>query len=135
MRSAAPFPVEPARRHGHSYSPVDGWDDSTERRGTGAFDDSSGLLDDPAGLRARFGRDGYVLLGVVDRDVLLDARRAICGVLHDHGWLDPSRDPMAAVPQVGPFVEGEAKFLEAYDDVQRLEAFHAVPHHPPFGGA
>jgi hypothetical protein len=97
----------------------------------GAFDDSSGLLDDPAGLRARFERDGYVLLrGVVDRDVLLDARRAICGVLHDHGWLDPSRDPMAAVPRVGPFVEGEAKFLEAYDDVQRLEAFHAVPHHP-----
>ena len=36
---------------------------------------------------------------------------------------------MAAVPQGGPFVEGEAKFLEAYDDVQRLEAFHAVPHH------
>jgi Phytanoyl-CoA dioxygenase (PhyH) len=96
-----------------------------------AFEDSSAFLDDPAALRARFERDGYVLLrGVVERDVLLDARRAISGVLHHHGWLEPSQDPMAAVPRRGPYVEGEAKFLEAYDDVQRLEAFHAVPHHP-----
>jgi hypothetical protein len=96
-----------------------------------AFEDSSAWLDDPPALRARFERDGYVLLrGVVDRDVLLDARRAICGVLHHHGWLEPSRDPLAAVPRVGPHVEGEPTFLHAYDDVQRLEALHAVPHHP-----
>ena len=95
-----------------------------------AFEDSSALLDDPGELRARFDRDGYVLLrGVVDPEVLLAARRAITGILHRHGWLDPSQDPMAAVPAGGPFVEGEARYLEAYDDVQRSEAFHAVPHH------
>ena len=47
-----------------------------------------------------FERDGYVLArAAVDRDVLLEARRAICGVLRDRGWLEPSPDPMAAVPQ------------------------------------
>jgi len=95
-----------------------------------AFEDSSALLEDPGELRARFDRDGYVLLrGVVDPEVLLAARRAITGILHRHGWLDPSQDPMAAVPAGGPFVEGDARYLEAYDDVQRSEAFHAVPHH------
>jgi Phytanoyl-CoA dioxygenase (PhyH) len=94
------------------------------------FDDSSPLLDDPGALQGRFERDGYVLLrGAVDRDLLLAARRGITSVLHAHGWLDPGHDPMSAIPQSGPFVEGEPKFLEAYDDVQRLEAFHAVPHH------
>jgi len=99
-----------------------------------SFEDSSALMEDASELRARFERDGYVLLrGVVDRDVLLEARRAITGVLQRHGWLDASQDPMAAVPDGGPYVEGEATYLEAYDDVQRLEAFHAVPHHPSVG--
>jgi Phytanoyl-CoA dioxygenase (PhyH) len=95
-----------------------------------AFEDSSVLLDDAVALRARFERDGYVLLrGAVDVDLLLETRRAILRVLHAHGWLDPRQDPWAAVPLTGPFVEGEPEFLEAYDDVQRLETFHAVPHH------
>jgi ectoine hydroxylase-related dioxygenase (phytanoyl-CoA dioxygenase family) len=94
------------------------------------FEDSSSLLDDPQALCARFERDGYVLLkGVVDRDLMLEARRAITEVCRAHGWLDPAYNPMAAIPQAGPFVEGEAKYLEVYDDIQRLEAFHAVPHH------
>jgi ectoine hydroxylase-related dioxygenase (phytanoyl-CoA dioxygenase family) len=95
-----------------------------------AFEDSSSLLDDPAALGARFDRDGYLLLrGAVDRDLLVGARRAITTVLDAHGWLDPTCDPMAAIPEGGPYVEGEHGFLDVYDDVQRLEAFHAVPHH------
>jgi hypothetical protein len=96
-----------------------------------AFQDSTPLLDEPAALRGRFDRDGYVLFrGAVDRELLVEARRAITTVLHGHAWLNPGYDPMAAIPQIGPFVEGEPRFLEVYDDVQRLEAFHAVPHHP-----
>jgi ectoine hydroxylase-related dioxygenase (phytanoyl-CoA dioxygenase family) len=95
------------------------------------FEDSSSLLDSPDALRARFARDGYVWLkGVVDCDLVLEARRAITEVCSAHGWLDPAYSPMDAIPQTGPFVEGEAKYLEVYDDIQRLEAFHAVPHHP-----
>jgi ectoine hydroxylase-related dioxygenase (phytanoyl-CoA dioxygenase family) len=95
-----------------------------------AFEDSTALLDDAEALVGRFRRDGYVLLrGVVDQDLLLDVRRAITGVLQSHDWLDPAHDPMVAVPQTGPFGEGEERYLEVYDDVQRLECFHAVPHH------
>ena len=95
------------------------------------FEDSTPLLGDPEALKARFAAEGYVLLrGVVDRDLLTEARRAITGVCAAHGWLDTAHDPMAAVPRSGPFVEGEDRFFEVYDDVQRLEAFHAVPHHP-----
>lgn len=95
-----------------------------------AFEDSSALLDDPERLVGRFERDGYVLLrGVVDRDLLLEVRRGVTEVLRSHGWLDPAHDPMSAVPQAGPFGEGEEQYLEVYDDIQRLECFHAVPHH------
>lgn len=96
-----------------------------------AFEDSTGLLDAPEALRECFDRDGYVLLrGAVDRELLLDVRRAITNVCRSHGWLDPAHDPMAAIPQTGPFVEGEPQYLEVYDDIQRLEQFHSVPHHP-----
>jgi ectoine hydroxylase-related dioxygenase (phytanoyl-CoA dioxygenase family) len=100
-------------------------DDVTE-----GFEDASPLLEDPAAVRARFDRDGYVLLrGVIDRDLLLETRRAIVDVCRAHDWLDPMHEPMAAIPHRGPFVEGEDKYFEVYDDIQRLEAFHAVPHH------
>jgi hypothetical protein len=94
-----------------------------------AFEDSSALLEEPEALRARFERDGYVLLrGAVDRDLMLDVRRAITEVCRAHGWLDPEHDPMLAIPRIGPFVEGDPRHLEVYDDIQRLECFHAVPH-------
>jgi ectoine hydroxylase-related dioxygenase (phytanoyl-CoA dioxygenase family) len=93
------------------------------------FEDSRPLLEDPDALRARFERDGYVLLRrAVDRDPLLEARRAITAVCHAHGWLDPVHSPSAAIPQRGPFVEGERQYLEVYDDIQRIEVFHAIPH-------
>jgi Phytanoyl-CoA dioxygenase (PhyH) len=95
------------------------------------FQDSTSLLENPHALRARFDADGYVLLrGVVNRDLMLEARRVITDVCAARGWLDPAYDAMLAIPQCGPFVEGEDRFFEVYDDVQRLEAFHAVPHHP-----
>jgi ectoine hydroxylase-related dioxygenase (phytanoyl-CoA dioxygenase family) len=94
------------------------------------FEDSTPLLDDAEALVGRFERDGYLLLrGVVDRAVLLDVRRAITDVLAAHGWLDPAHNTMLARPQAGPYGEGEPEYLEAYDDIQRLECFHAVPHH------
>ncbi len=97
MRSAAPY-------GGHAGVPAAilrsmAGRTAPSEQALAAFEDSSALLDDPAALRARFERDGYVLLrGAVDRDVLLEARRAISGVLRQHGWLEPSDDPMEAVP-------------------------------------
>jgi ectoine hydroxylase-related dioxygenase (phytanoyl-CoA dioxygenase family) len=105
-----------------------GWESSLQMLD---FTDSSSLIGHADELRARFEEDGYLLLrGVVATEPLLEARRAITDVLERHGWLQPGTDPMDAIPQVEPRVEGEPLFFEVYDDVQRLEAFHAVPHDP-----
>jgi ectoine hydroxylase-related dioxygenase (phytanoyl-CoA dioxygenase family) len=93
--------------------------------------DSTELLDEPEALRARFDEDGYVFLrGVVDPGMLLDVRRRITSVCAVHGWFAPGNDPMDAVTQIEPRVEGEEPYFEVYDEVQKLEAFHAVPHDP-----
>ncbi len=95
------------------------------------FTDSTDLLDDPEALRRRFSDDGYVLLrGVVDPELLLEARRAISGICEAHGWFQPGTDPMDAICRVEPRVEGERLFFEVYDEIQKLEALHAVPHDP-----
>jgi hypothetical protein len=95
------------------------------------FTDSSDLVGDPAAFRARFDDDGYVFLkGVVDKDMLVDVRSQIVSICATHGWFEPGTDPIDAIPAIEPCVEGEERYFEVYDEVQHLEAFHAVPHHP-----
>jgi hypothetical protein len=95
------------------------------------FTDSSDLLEDEHRLRARFADDGYVFLrGVIDRGSLLDVRARLTSILAARHWLAPGTDPMDAVPNITPCVEGEDEYFEAYDEIQRLEVFHAIPHHP-----
>ena len=92
--------------------------------------DSTHLLAEPESLRHRFHDEGYVLLrDVVSKDLLLDVRRDITDVCGKHGWLRADREPMDAIAGVEPRIEGEDPFFEVYDDIQRLESFHAVPHH------
>jgi ectoine hydroxylase-related dioxygenase (phytanoyl-CoA dioxygenase family) len=94
------------------------------------FTDSADLLDDHDALRSRFERDGFVFLrGVVDTDVLFDLRRRLTAVCAEHRWWRAGTDPLDAVPDIEPRVEGEKLFFEVYDDIQKLEALHAVPHH------
>jgi hypothetical protein len=95
------------------------------------FTDSSHLLENPDALRTRFAEDGYVYLrSMVDRDMLLDLRSRIVAICASHEWLKPGTDPMEAIPCVEAYVEGEERYFEVYDEIQKLEAFHAVPHHP-----
>jgi ectoine hydroxylase-related dioxygenase (phytanoyl-CoA dioxygenase family) len=95
------------------------------------FADSTRLLDDPEALRARFDDDGYVFVkDVIDRGLLRDVRSQITAICSDHGWLVPGTDPNDAITSSQPWVEGEEAYFEVYDKVQRLEAFHAVPHDP-----
>lgn len=92
--------------------------------------DSSELLGNHRSLLARFEEDGYLFLRqVVDRRLLLDVRADIASVCARHGWFKSGSDPMDAIPSVAPCVEGEDRYFEVYDEVQKLEAFHAVPHH------
>jgi ectoine hydroxylase-related dioxygenase (phytanoyl-CoA dioxygenase family) len=96
-----------------------------------SFADSTDLLEDSEALRARFDEDGYVFVkGVVDKDLLRDVRSRIAAICAAHGWFEPGTDPVDAITRSQPWVEGEERYFEVYDEVQRLEAFHGVPHHP-----
>lgn len=95
------------------------------------FADSTELLDQQEALRARLDEDGYVFVkGVVEKDMLWDVRSQITGICKAHGWFQPDTDPIDAITASQPWVEGEERYFEVYDEVQRLETFHAVPHHP-----
>jgi ectoine hydroxylase-related dioxygenase (phytanoyl-CoA dioxygenase family) len=96
-----------------------------------SFTDSTDTLDDPRALRARFDEDGYVFLrGVVDSELLQDVRVRITGICAAHGWFEPGTDPIHAITCIKPCVEGDDRYFEVYDEIQKDEAFHAVPHHP-----
>lgn len=65
----------------------------------GALLDSSDAIFDAPILRERMERDGYLFLpGLLNRDEVLDARRAITARLAQSGQLLPDSDPMDARP-------------------------------------
>src|SRR5687767_6749802 len=87
------------------------------------------LLDHRDALRARLDQDGYLFFkGVLPVERLRALRLEMLTVLADHGWVgggDALRLGLAARP---PVREGDDAYFEAYDDIQRLEAFHTFAH-------
>jgi len=82
-------------------------------------------------LRRRFADEGYVFVrGLVPPEVLAELRAQITAICAAHGWLVPGTDPEDRVAQGPPCVEGEDEYFAVYDEVQRLEALHALAHHP-----
>jgi len=96
------------------------------------FIESSNIAGDPAALRARAKRDGYLFFrDFVDHDAVLNVRRQFVDILERHGWLDDGTNPLDAV-STKPFrVEGDADWWPIFDDFQRLEEFHALAHDEP----
>ncbi len=105
----------------------------------GLLNDSTALLADPAALRAQGDRDGHLYFrGLLPPEDLWPVRRDLLGVVDAHGWLARTSDPLAG----GCRTEALAQVPEAdmrtdigvsaaaYDDVQRLESVHRLPHHP-----
>lgn len=90
------------------------------------MEDSSHLVGDPAALRARMGRDSYLLLrGVLDPDPLNRLRRRLIDVMANAGWV--SKGPLG--PAIAkPVREGDDEYFRAYDEVQKLEEFHGLAH-------
>lgn len=100
------------------------------------FLESTALIADPPALRARAAEDGYLFFrGLLPPDALLEVRRQMLTVLERHGWLAPDAPLMEGVarPEL-LFQEGDEAFAPVYDDVQRLEAFHALAHAPSLLG-
>lgn len=102
--------------------------------------DATPLLDDPAALRARAAEDGFLFLrGLLPREAIIDLRRQFLTVLDRHGWLrrdTPFMDGIVdreAIEREDPaamIAQGVGIHSAAYAEVQKLEAFHALAHHP-----
>src|SRR5579872_257723 len=93
---------------------------------------SNDLLANAGALQARAREDGYLFFrGLIDRNALLDVRRQILALCERAGWLAPDTDPMEGIAAPGAAcVEPEPRFMEVYNQVMRLEAFHALAHQP-----
>ena len=87
------------------------------------------LLQDEDALKRRFDSDGYLFLKeIVDPGKLLRLRRQIAQCCARHGWFKPDSDPMDAIAWTTAKTEGEEEYLKVYDEIQKLEDFHALSH-------
>jgi hypothetical protein len=86
----------------------------------------------PEALRDRAAAEGYLFFrGLLPADPLLTLRREILSICAAHGFLAPDRDPAEAVAAPGARCrENDPPYMAAYDDIQRLESFHTLAHHP-----
>ena len=95
------------------------------------FFDSSALLQFPEQLKQRFDDDGYVFLKqVIKPEVLVSLRHDIIDIMHRKDWLKAVTPDGMAIPGVQPYVEGEQGYFSVYDELQKLESFHVLAHHP-----
>ncbi|MBD2844203.1 phytanoyl-CoA dioxygenase family protein [Paenibacillus sp. IB182496] len=124
-----------AERQGHAMEEADA------KQPSKTFEDATPLLKNPTQLRAQAERDGYLFFkGLLPKDRLLEVRRRMLELLQQAGYLAADRPLMegaADVEAIHRLVKGEQLHksgvgvpLELYEQVQRLEAFHALAHEP-----
>ncbi len=90
------------------------------------FLDSRDVLDQPAELRERMSRDGYLFISsLLPRQSLTAIHDAILDICRQKGWADAHGRAIGR-----PRPEGDPEYWEVYDLVQRLESFHALAHRP-----
>ena len=104
------------------------------------FVDSTPLLADPAALRARADRDVYLFFRQrLPADEVLAMRAEMLAIVDRHGWRQPGQDALGGLidyDAINRLTEEEMHrtdvgvTAEAYHEVQRLERFHRLPHHP-----
>jgi hypothetical protein len=101
--------------------------------------DSTPLLDDPHALRARAEVDGYLFFKqLLPKDDVSAVRRDLLSVVDKHGWRKPGQDAEGGVidlDALNKVPEEEMRLdigvsIAAYQDAQRLESVHRLPHHP-----
>lgn len=96
------------------------------------FRDSSDVLSDPAELRRRMDRDGYLFVRkLVDPAAIQALRQQTLRIAAEAGWLQPGTDPDDSIANPrSACVDPEPAYLDAFRPMYRLEALHAVAHHP-----
>jgi hypothetical protein len=91
---------------------------------------SNDLLNNPAALRQRMERDGYIYLrGLGPKDKILNLRRVFLTFAAEAGWVDTkSADLLEGKwSGAGPFTEGEPEYMAIYKQVVNHPAFNELP--------
>jgi hypothetical protein len=104
------------------------------------FRDSTPLLADPAALQARVDEDGFLFFrSFLPVEPLWELRRQILEIVRRHGWLKDGTDLMDGIADIEAVAASDARdkslyaigvTAAAYRDIQSLELFHSIPHHP-----
>ncbi|MFA7343581.1 MAG: phytanoyl-CoA dioxygenase family protein [Terrimicrobiaceae bacterium] len=104
------------------------------------FADSTSLLGSPERLRARADEEGFLFFKqLLPKELLLELRRQVLGIVARHGWLRPGTDVMDGIADPDAIAASDArdeslKYIgvtrDAYREIQGLELFHTIPHHP-----
>ncbi len=100
------------------------------------FLDSTPLLNDAAALAARMDRDGYLFLpGLLPVEAVANVQRQVGAIVQAAGWLKPGTAVEAAVAEPGAFcVDPEPGYTAVLRQINRLEDYHALKHHPVLMG-
>ncbi len=104
------------------------------------FVDSTPLLGDPVALRARAAKDGYLFFKKrLPAAEVLALRAELLAIIEKYGWRQPGQYALGGLidyDAINRLTEEEMHrtdvgvTADAYHDVQRLESFHRLPHHP-----
>lgn len=96
------------------------------------FIDSSDLLPNGPALAQRMRRDGYLFLpNLLPREAIANVQRQIAGIAHDAGWLRRDTPPEDAIADPSGFcVDPDPTYLQTLRQINRLEDYHALKHHP-----
>ena len=105
---------------------------------TAAFIDAGLHRSDPESLRSLLSENGYLFVrSLLPADELLRIGKDILALCDRAGWLRPGTDPFEGIVAegVGPYAESlHPEYDHLYDAIQRLESYHAFPHHPNLMG-
>lgn len=101
----------------------------------GELRSSISLLGDSSRLRARLEEDGYLYLPkAFPSSPLASLRGEILDIFADKNWLKPGVPAAEGRSGRMPVVEGEDDYFRVYDELQKLESFHTLAHHPKLLG-
>ena len=96
------------------------------------FIDSASLIGDGTALADRMRRDGYLFLpGLLPRDDIAAVQRQIGAIARDAGWLRRDAPVEDAIADPAGFcVDPDPTYLTTLRQINRLEDYHALKHHP-----
>jgi hypothetical protein len=87
-------------------------------------------------LRARMAEEGYLFFPQLIPDgSISNVRREILTLCSEAGWLNSEHKTEEGIAASGvAYIEGQPEFMQVYNRLQHIEAFHALAHEPALLG-